>query len=181
MSGPKPQYENLPVLQFSSMRNGGATADGVTNDTAASQRIILTAASTSRIVYLMRVPTRSLVRSMSRQTQRSSEKASRSSCQAETSSRHQPPSTGHPCRSSRRVWYRRVVRDDHQHSGCSGWGYSRRMEYCFSWQTFWHVGCAYPHRRFRRLQSTSRSMSDHSCGQDSPSSHRPHDVSQPSC
>ncbi|EXJ83349.1 glucan 1,3-beta-glucosidase [Capronia coronata CBS 617.96] len=46
----KPQYENVPVSSFVSVRSAGAKGDGVTDDTAAIQRIF-DAASPDQIVY----------------------------------------------------------------------------------------------------------------------------------
>ncbi|KAK9600183.1 hypothetical protein V6Z92_000273 [Aspergillus fumigatus] len=48
----KPQYEQLPVSAFSSVRDGGATGDGTTDDTAALQRVIDSAAASDRVVFL---------------------------------------------------------------------------------------------------------------------------------
>jgi glucan 1,3-beta-glucosidase len=47
----KPQYATTPVNQFLSTRSAGAKGDGVTDDTAALQRVILEAAITSHIVF----------------------------------------------------------------------------------------------------------------------------------
>jgi glucan 1,3-beta-glucosidase len=46
----KPQYENVPVSSFVSVKSQGAKGDGVTDDTAAIQRI-LNSATTDQIVY----------------------------------------------------------------------------------------------------------------------------------
>lgn len=47
----KPQYDNLPVSSFASVRSAGATGNGVTDDTNALQSIINSATSAGRIVY----------------------------------------------------------------------------------------------------------------------------------
>lgn len=47
----KPQYATTPVSQFLSTRSAGAKGDGVTDDTAALQVVILTAALTNKIVF----------------------------------------------------------------------------------------------------------------------------------
>jgi glucan 1,3-beta-glucosidase len=47
----KPQYESLPVSAFSSVRAGGATGDGTTDDTDALQRVIDSAAASDKVVY----------------------------------------------------------------------------------------------------------------------------------
>lgn len=47
----KPQYAAIPASRFSSTRSGGAAGDGVTDDTAALQRVISTAALTGKIVF----------------------------------------------------------------------------------------------------------------------------------
>lgn len=47
----KPQYQNLAVSQFSSVRTAGARGDGVTDDSAAIQSIITSATAAGNIVY----------------------------------------------------------------------------------------------------------------------------------
>lgn len=47
----KPQYESLPVSAFSSVRAGGATGDGTTDDTDALQRAIDRAAASDKVVF----------------------------------------------------------------------------------------------------------------------------------
>jgi len=47
----KPQYAAIPASRFSSTLSGGAAGDGVTDDTAALQRVISTAALTGKIVF----------------------------------------------------------------------------------------------------------------------------------
>jgi glucan 1,3-beta-glucosidase len=47
----KPQYQNLAVSQFSSVRSAGAKGDGVTDDSAAIQSIINSATAAGNIVY----------------------------------------------------------------------------------------------------------------------------------
>ena len=47
----KPQYSNLSVSQFSSVKAGGAVGDGVTDDTYAVQTVINTAAAASNVVF----------------------------------------------------------------------------------------------------------------------------------
>ena len=47
----KPQYQANPVSQFASVRSGGATGNGVTDDTAALQRTITSAAEQNKIVF----------------------------------------------------------------------------------------------------------------------------------
>lgn len=46
----KPQYENIPASAFVSVKTGGAKGDGVTDDTAAIQKV-LDSATTDQIVY----------------------------------------------------------------------------------------------------------------------------------
>ncbi|KAL3433451.1 pectate lyase superfamily protein-domain-containing protein [Aspergillus tetrazonus] len=46
----KPQYESLPVSAFSSVRQGGATGDGTTDDTDALQNVIDAAAASDKVV-----------------------------------------------------------------------------------------------------------------------------------
>ncbi|KAB5566596.1 pectate lyase superfamily protein-domain-containing protein [Coniochaeta sp. 2T2.1] len=48
----KPQYENLPVSSFVSARSSGARGDGNTDDTAALQNAINSAASAGKVLYL---------------------------------------------------------------------------------------------------------------------------------
>lgn len=47
----KPQYTTVPVSQFTSVRDGGAKGDGVTDDTAALAKVIAQAAKSSKIVF----------------------------------------------------------------------------------------------------------------------------------
>jgi glucan 1,3-beta-glucosidase len=47
----KPQYATVPVSQFSSVRDGGAKGDGVTDDTAALTTVIAQAAKSRKIVF----------------------------------------------------------------------------------------------------------------------------------
>jgi glucan 1,3-beta-glucosidase len=47
----KPQYQNLPVSSFSSVRSAGAKGDGVTDDTLAIQNAITSATAAGKIVY----------------------------------------------------------------------------------------------------------------------------------
>lgn len=47
----KPQYEMLPVSNFMSVRSAGAKGDGVTDDTAALQAVINSAAKAGNIVF----------------------------------------------------------------------------------------------------------------------------------
>ena len=48
----KPQYNNLPVTSFRSVRAGGAKGDGVTDDTAALQSAINAAVSAGQVVFV---------------------------------------------------------------------------------------------------------------------------------
>jgi glucan 1,3-beta-glucosidase len=48
----KPQYEALPASSFSSVRDGGAKGDGTTDDTAALQSVINSAAGSGKVVYI---------------------------------------------------------------------------------------------------------------------------------
>ena len=47
----KPQYNNLPVTSFKSVRSGGAKGDGVTDDTTAVQNVITAAAAAGNVVF----------------------------------------------------------------------------------------------------------------------------------
>ena len=47
----KPQYNNLPVTSFSSVKTGGAKGDGVTDDTTAVQNVITAAAVAGKVVF----------------------------------------------------------------------------------------------------------------------------------
>jgi glucan 1,3-beta-glucosidase len=47
----KPQYENVPVSQFVSVRTAGAAGNGVTDDTAAINAVLATAAAANKIVF----------------------------------------------------------------------------------------------------------------------------------
>ena len=47
----KPQYEGVPVTQFLSVREQGAVGDGVSDDTAVVQAVILEAAATGQIAF----------------------------------------------------------------------------------------------------------------------------------
>ena len=47
----KPQYETLPLSSFVSVRTAGATGNGVTDDTAALQKVINSATAAGNIVY----------------------------------------------------------------------------------------------------------------------------------
>lgn len=47
----KPQYQNLAVSQFSSVRTAGARGDGVTDDSATIQSIINSATAAGKVVY----------------------------------------------------------------------------------------------------------------------------------
>lgn len=47
----KPQYNNLPVTSFSSVRAGGAVGNGVADDTAALQKVINDAATAGKVVF----------------------------------------------------------------------------------------------------------------------------------
>ncbi|KAJ5379950.1 uncharacterized protein N7496_002378 [Penicillium cataractarum] len=48
----KPQYESLSASSFSSVRDGGAKGDGTTDDTAALQSVIDSAAGSGKVVYM---------------------------------------------------------------------------------------------------------------------------------
>ena len=48
----KPQYNNLPVTSFSSVRTGGAKGDGTTDDTVALQNTITAAAAAGQVVFV---------------------------------------------------------------------------------------------------------------------------------
>lgn len=48
----KPQYESLHVSAFSSVRDGGATGDGETDDTDALQSVIDSAAASDSVVFM---------------------------------------------------------------------------------------------------------------------------------
>ena len=47
----KPQFSNIPASKFVSVRDGGAKGDGVTDDTAAIQSVILAAATNGNYVF----------------------------------------------------------------------------------------------------------------------------------
>lgn len=47
----KPQYNNLPVSSFQSVRSAGATGNGVTDDTAALQNAINSATSAGKVTF----------------------------------------------------------------------------------------------------------------------------------
>lgn len=47
----RPQYSNLPASQFLSVRSAGAKGDGVTDDTAAINKVIAHAAASGKVVY----------------------------------------------------------------------------------------------------------------------------------
>ncbi|KAL8297595.1 hypothetical protein RB597_007313 [Gaeumannomyces tritici] len=47
----RPQYSNLPASQFLSVRSAGAKGDGVTDDTAAINKVIAEAAASGKVVY----------------------------------------------------------------------------------------------------------------------------------
>jgi glucan 1,3-beta-glucosidase len=47
----KPQYETLTASSFSSVRDGGAAGDGTTDDTAAIQSVLNSAASAGKVVF----------------------------------------------------------------------------------------------------------------------------------
>lgn len=48
----KPQYESLPASAFVSARDGGAKGDGTTDDTAALQSVINSAAGSGKVLYI---------------------------------------------------------------------------------------------------------------------------------
>jgi glucan 1,3-beta-glucosidase len=48
----KPQYEALPVSSFASVRAGGATGDGTTDDSDALQSVIDSAAASNKVVFI---------------------------------------------------------------------------------------------------------------------------------
>jgi glucan 1,3-beta-glucosidase len=48
----KPQYQTLPLSSFVSVRAGGATGNGATDDTAALQRIINSATAAGNVVFV---------------------------------------------------------------------------------------------------------------------------------
>ncbi|KAL2784836.1 pectate lyase superfamily protein-domain-containing protein [Aspergillus keveii] len=48
----KPQYETLPVSSFASVRAGGATGDGTTDDSDALQSVIDSAAASNKVVFI---------------------------------------------------------------------------------------------------------------------------------
>ena len=48
----KPQYESMPASAFSSVRDGGATGDGETDDSDALQKVIDSAAAADQVVFL---------------------------------------------------------------------------------------------------------------------------------
>ena len=47
----KPQYANLPTSSFLSVRSAGAAGDGVTDDTAALQLVVLAAVAQNKVVF----------------------------------------------------------------------------------------------------------------------------------
>lgn len=47
----KPQYQDLPLSSFTSTRSGGATGNGVTDDTSALQAVINSAAAAGNVLF----------------------------------------------------------------------------------------------------------------------------------
>jgi hypothetical protein len=156
----KPQYQASPLSQFVSVRTAGAKGNGVTDDTAAINKVLKSAAAASQIVFF----DAGTYKVTSTITIPPGSKVVGESYSVIMGSRvlllqHHEPTTRCRCRHLRPKRYRRMVRHDRLHtrsnSRCNLDPMESRIHGGFSLR---HMGRPHSYRRLRRLKSAAGTM-----------------------